>query len=271
MWKRNSRLFGSAATVLLLLACDGDSDARAFWKDVIAPCEVSSLKKKNLLYFGVSNYGPGTILERTADGNFELLWTAAQVNGSVADITNTHPEHECSGTRVKESKLSPSISLSSAATPMSAEVKAVFDKARTTNASASRVRMMETTGVYKTHISSNNLNPDIRADLMKEGRYYVRTAWQVGEFKADLVFKSDVAVETKAAYEGKIGALDAAKVGVGFEGHWKDNRVLHVESKGFFVGGTLAPISLIGVSGGDIVGPDVTEDLSKVRLRPRSR
>jgi hypothetical protein len=245
-------LLGIVLTLLFvpLHGCNGGS-ARDFWDDVLRKCAESDLTKSNFLYFGPSNdYGPGSILERLPDNNYQPRWTTTSIGGQAGYI-HENPPASCKGTKKTTSSMNASLALTSDFAPVSGDLGGDFKNAKTITASVDLWQKVDlVTGPFGEYINSPMASPKVKTDLGRPNRFIIGVAYKVKGLVATIEFSRTVDASLKAKYSGQIASLQGAQASVGFTGTWTDDRTLELRSASeFYIAGTLIPVTPTGEVG----------------------
>jgi hypothetical protein len=212
MW--NKLLIIIALFTLILAGCQ--ATAKDAWVEVIKKCATTqTIDEDKLLYFGPSNtIGPGSLWRKDTQGKGYGLRMANEDLSENKKIVHKDTPALCKGQSVTETKLGPKLSFTSELSPVSAEVKADFEKAKSISAKAAEIRWYT--------VQEKPFEDYIRA--------------------AEIKFDASIAAELEGKYSGTLPAELVGDLGAGISASWRDGTTLVLESKApFFVVGELHP------------------------------
>ena len=222
--------------------------AREAWIDVLSKC-ASSEALNNVVYFGPSNkVGPGSVW-RKSDDSLHLRWTLADIEPDEGKLKNLIQEGaltSCQGETSSEWKLKPSLAFESQATPISAELSADLNRAKSVTVSVDKWAMdLIKEGPFEKWIKSNK---DYSDDLKQQDRLVLEKAVRVIGFSTILDFSESDAIALKGKYSQP--TLNFGSLGVGMNAEWKSSTKLELKSNNaFYIAGEF---SKINQSSGDV-------------------
>ena len=242
---RRSWCFLALASSLLLSGCE--DTAKEAWVKVVKPCIASDLSD-NWLYFGPSGaIRPGSVWERSADGNWDLRLTQEDVPQLSRYNLEGKPT-SCSGTHTSKVDVSGSLSFENAVTPFSAELSAELRRAKTISikASAIVVESLRQTPFEEFAKNEPTLSLVYKA-LAPAGRYVLVEALKVTGYTAELDFDQEVAPAIKAKYSGPLSKAVTGNLGATITATWTSQTKLQLQSsEGFYIAGRMRAFDLLG-------------------------
>jgi hypothetical protein len=241
MW--NKLLVIIALFTLFLSGCS--ATAKDAWVEVIKKCAAAqTIDEDKLLYFGPSNtIGPGSVWRKDTVGKGYGLRNANEALSANEKIVHRDSPARCTGQSVTETELGPKLSFASELSPVSAEVKADFTRAKSISAKAAEIRWYTVQEQpFEDYINElPNSNP-LKEDINQENRLVMRRALMVSGYSAEIKFDASVAAELGGKYSGPLPAKLVGDLGATITASWRDGTTLVLESKApFFVVGELHP------------------------------
>jgi hypothetical protein len=224
-----------------------DSSAKDAWVKVIKKCAIAdTIDESNLLYFGPSNtIGPGSLWRKDTVGKGYALRIADESLLDNKKIVNQDesPAH-CQGQYATATKLGPKLSFTSALSPVSAQVKTDFERAKLISAKVGEIRWYTIQEKpFEDYIDSLPASSPLKQDINKDNRFVMRRALMISGYSAEIKFDSSVAAELEGKYSGALPAELVGELGAGINASWRGGTTLVLESKApFFVAGELHPM-----------------------------
>jgi hypothetical protein len=241
MW--NKLLIIIALFTLILAGCQ--ATAKDAWVEVIKKCATTqTIDEDKLLYFGPSNtIGPGSLWRKDTQGKGYGLRMANEDLSENKKIVHKDTPALCKGQSVTETKLGPKLSFTSELSPVSAEVKADFEKAKSISAKAAEIRWYTVQEKpFEDYIRELPVSNPLKEDINQENRLVMRRALMVSGYSAEIKFDASIAAELEGKYSGTLPAELVGDLGAGISASWRDGTTLVLESKApFFVVGELHP------------------------------
>lgn len=241
MWNR--LLIIIALFTVFLSGCG--PTAKDAWVKVIKKCAVAdTIDESKLLYFGPSStIGPGSLWRKDTQGKGYGLRMANKDLSANENIVHRDSPALCTGQSVTETKVGPKLSFTSELSPVSAEVKADFERAKSISAKAAEIRWYTVQEKpFEDYIHKLPDSNPLKEDINQENRLVMRRALMVSGYSAEIKFDASVAAELEGKYSGTLPAELVGDWGAAISASWRDGTTLVLESKApFFVVGELHP------------------------------
>ncbi len=241
MW--NKLLIITALFTLILAGCQ--ATARDAWVEVIKKCaEAQTIDEDKLLYFGPSNtIGPGSLWRKDTQGKGYGLRMVNEDLSENKKIVHKDTPALCKGQSVTGTDLGAKLSFTSELSPVSAEVKADFKRAKSISAKAGEIRWFTVQEKpFEDYIHELPDSNPLKEDINQENRLVMRRALMVSGYSAKIKFDASAAAELEGKYSGTLPAELVGDLGAGISASWRDGTTLVLESKApFFIVGELHP------------------------------